>query len=390
MTTTASTDAQNRLAYLADTVDRLFPGINGRGPVGPMTVVPSPRAPRLLVPVHPRRAAASAVRRYTAQQGTRERVAGLALAAGIRAGLCDRLEQVRSSAPPAESICDHLAQVLGRPVVATLALTHQRPNRKPVLQVFDEDGRTLAFAKVGVSQLAARLVTAEAAGLAAVAGADLPHVTAPRVFDFGHWHDMPVLVTSPLPLRRAPRLHSEVLLQAMLEVSTLASGDGSGYLAALAARATEGGPLADRWQEVCAELTAKRDVRELRFGAWHGDFTEWNCARSGNQLAVWDWERFATPAPVGFDRLHYLLNHLVRARRDGFAAAAAHLVTEAPELLAPWGMSADAAVTTALWYLLDIGLRYVLDDLRSTDPGGRVEEWAFPVIRAQLARVGVS
>jgi hypothetical protein len=385
MTAVVSSDAQNRLAYLADTVNRLFPGINGTGPAGSMTVVPSPRAPRLLVPVRPRRAAAAAVRRYTAQQGARERVAGLALAAGIRAGLCDRLEPVHSSAPPAESICDHLATVLGQPVVATLALTHERPNRKPVLQIFDKDGRTLAFVKVGVGPLAARLVEREAAALASVAGAGLAHVDAPRLLHLGRWQDMPVLVTSPLPLRRAPRQRSKVLLHALREISAVRSGDSNGYLQALAARAAEAGPLATSWQEVCGQVVT-RDLAAIRFGAWHGDFTEWNCARSGTRLAVWDWERFASPAPVGFDRLHYVLNHQVRARRDAFSAAAAHIVAAAPELLAPWQVSADAATSTALLYLLDIGLRYVCDDLRSTDPGGRVEEWAFPVIRAHLAR----
>lgn len=390
MTAAGSLDAQNRLAYLADTVDRLFPGVNGSSRVGPMTVVPSPRAPRLLVPVNARRAAAAAVRRYTAQQGPRERVAGFALAAGIRAGLCDRLEPVKSSAAAAESICDHLAGVLARPVVATLALTHQRPNRKPVLQVFDQAGHTLAFAKVGVSPLAARLVDAEAAALAAVADAELPHVHAPRVLHAGRWQDMPVLVTSPLPLRRAPRLDSDVLLRAMREISAVPSGDGTGYFDALAARAMDAGALAAPWQDVFDELVTARELGPVRFGSWHGDLTEWNCARSRARLAVWDWERFASPAPVGFDRLHYLLNHLVRARRDGFRAAAARLVDASAELLAPWGLSADTAITVALLYLLDIALRYVCDDLRSSDPGGRVEEWAFPVIRANLARAGAS
>jgi hypothetical protein len=389
MTATMSLDAKNRMAYLADTVDRLFPGINGGGPVGPMTVVPSTRAPRLLVPVRSRRAAAAAVRRYTAQQGPRERVAGLALVAGIRAGLCDRLEQVRSTVPHAESICEHLARVMGRPVDTALALTHQRPNRKPVLQVFDEHGRTVAFAKVGVSPLAARLVEAEAAALAAVSDAGLRHVEVARVLHFGHWHQMPVLVTSPLPLRRAPRSNSDVLVKAMRDVSAVTtSGDAADYLNALAARAAQAGSAAARWQEVCDELIAARDLGTIRFGAWHGDFTEWNCARSGARLAVWDWERFAVPAPLGFDRLHYVLNHHVRARRDAFSAAAERIVATSPAALAPWGTTADAAVTTSLLYLLDIALRYVSDDLRSSDPGGRVEEWAFPVIRANLARGG--
>src|SRR5579875_759279 len=116
----ANPDAQDRLAYLAETVDLLFPGVNGAGPGGAMTVVPSTRAPRLLVPSRAHRAAAAAVLRYTAQQGAKERLAGLALAGGIRAGWCARLEQVSSHAEPGETICDHLSRNLDRPVVTTL------------------------------------------------------------------------------------------------------------------------------------------------------------------------------------------------------------------------------------------------------------------------------
>lgn len=383
---TGGADATERLAYLADTVDLLWPGLNGSGPLVPMTVVPNPRAPRLLVPLRPRRAAAEAVRRYTAQQGPRGRLAGLALAAGIRAGVHARWRPVRSQAPRGESISDHLAGVFGMPVVATLALTHKRPNRKPVLQVFDTAGRCLGFAKVGVGPLAAQLVDGEAAGIAAVARAGLPHVEVPALMHHGRWQDLPVLVTAPLPMRRAPRPDDEVLVAAMREVSMLADGAMADYLTAIRGRAAALGARGEQWTAVLDDVVATRCTDTVPVGAWHGDFTEWNCARNGGRLMVWDWERFTAPAPQGFDRLHFVLNNRVRADRELFRAAAEELVAEAPHLLAHWRMTDDDARTVALLYLLDIALRYLADDLRSTDAGGHVEHWVYPVVRSELRR----
>lgn len=378
-------DREERLAFLADTVDLLWPGLDGGGPAASMTVVPSTRTPRLLVPMRPRRAAAAAVRRYTAQQGRRERLAGTALAAGLLAGWRSRGGPVVSRAPHGETIADHLAGVLGRRVVTALAITHERPNRKPVLQVFDERGATVAFAKIGVSPLAAQLVDAEAAALAILADAALPHVEVPAVLGHDRWGHLPVLVTTPLPLRPAPEPDDPVLLAATQEISALAHADIDGYLAAMRRRADALGAKADQWLDMLDEVAGARELSAVPVGAWHGDFTEWNCARNDGRLMVWDWERFADPAPVGFDRLHFLLNRQVRARRDLFRSAAAGLLTDAPTLLRAWRLDAEVARTVAMLYLLDISLRYLTDDLRSSDPGGNVERWAYPVIRHQLA-----
>ena len=56
-----------------------------------------------------------------------------------------------------------------------------------------------------------------------------------------------------------------------------------------------------------AALESRPARRRLAFGAWHGDWTPWNMASTAGGLLVWDWERFATGVPVGFDALHYWL-----------------------------------------------------------------------------------
>lgn len=380
-----SADASERLHFLADTLDLLWPGIgsSARGPA--MTVVPNVRAPRLLVPTRPRRAAARALRRYTAQQGVRERTAGVALGLLVRAGWCDRLPRVNARAPGAETIDDHLGEVLGTPVVTALALTRERPNRKPVLFVFDTAGRLVAFAKVGVSPLAARLVDAEAAALRRLAAAAPTALSYPQIRNHGRWRGLPVLVTTPLPMGGAPRSDDPRLADAMAAVSAIDPGSAPAYLDALRARAVALGAAAGPWRELFETTAVVRDLAPVEVGAWHGDWTAWNCARRGPQIAVWDWERFTAPAPVGFDMLHFVLNREVKGRRDRFGPAAAELVADARYLLSRWRLSADAARTTTLLYILDIALRYIADDLRSTDPGGRVEQWAFPIVRSHLS-----
>ena len=51
----------------------------------------------------------------------------------------------------AGSLRSHLGDVFGEPVDLSLGLGTARANRKPVLQVFDARGRSLAFVKIGVT-----------------------------------------------------------------------------------------------------------------------------------------------------------------------------------------------------------------------------------------------
>ena len=79
----------------------------------------------------------------------------------------------------------------------------------------------------------------------------------------------------------------------------------------------------------------------LTFGAWHGDWAPWNMASTERGLLVWDWERFTSGVPLGFDALHYRLQSRPGAgHRDPLTAAPPP--RGAPALLAPFGISAEA------------------------------------------------
>jgi hypothetical protein len=126
----------------------------------------------------------------------------------------------------------------------------------------------------------------------------------------------------------------------------------------------------------------------LAFGAWHGDWTPWNMASTGQGLLVWDWERFTRDVPVGFDALHYWLQTEVVPARGEPMAAAAGCVDRAPELLAPFGAGQAEARLTAILYLADLATRYLTD--RQDKAGARLGQagaWLIPAITGAAAQL---
>ncbi len=60
------------------------------------------------------------------------------------------------------SLVSHLSDELGQELTAGIHLGPPRANRKPVLQLMDPSGATVAFAKVGVNRLTRERVRHEA------------------------------------------------------------------------------------------------------------------------------------------------------------------------------------------------------------------------------------
>jgi hypothetical protein len=121
----------------------------------------------------------------------------------------------------------------------------------------------------------------------------------------------------------------------------------------------------------------------LRFGSWHGDWAPWNMTISQGCALVWDWERFETGVPVGYDAVHYMLQQAIRS---GMAAEAAaqDVLARAPGVLAPFGLDPAAARLVAVLYLIEIGVRYLRDGQAEAGARlGRVGEWLLPVLARQ-------
>ena len=382
--------APSRMTFVEDAMRLLWP--NRPDDDRSHVVLPSRRAPRLLVPVRPRRAAASATIRYTAQQPLADRMKSAALALAVWGGALSALPPVRCSPgdPDRESIDDYLAAALGTPVLTTLAITAPRANRKAVLQVFDRSGHTLAFAKVGIDDLTSGLVDHEADTLEKFGAIGLTALDVPEVLHRGSWNGKRVVVSGALA--RGARVHTDAtaLHDAMHEISTLETVEAPNALASLESGGRSGLAAGldrfSRWLEVFDRVQHALPLDELSYGTWHGDWTEWNCSMRRGRVAVWDWERCERETPAGADRLHYLFNQAVGPKRDRFAAAAADLIENAPAALSRWNLSPAQARATAVVYLLKVCFRYLSDNAPQQSVGSRVEQWAYPIIERSLGR----
>jgi Phosphotransferase enzyme family len=396
----ASTD---RAGYLDEVCTLLWPpparadrngqAGSGQPAVSRLRIVPSSRDPRLLIPAG-RRAGAAALRRYGEPGSTRARIATRALSLALAAGAGPLLlrDVIQVSAPTgAATIETHLRDLLGQEVRLSMHLGAARANRKPVLQLLTPGGTTVAFAKVGHTALTRALVRDEQAALERVGAAALTAVTVPEVRQLSAWQGLDVLVMSALPVWRPRReLAPGQLATAMSEVArvaglTRAPLAGSDYWRQLSGRLAAVPASEDR-QALQRELDglgrAHGDVG-LTFGSWHGDWTPWNMACTHDGLLVWDWERFATGVPVGFDALHFWLQAAAVSGQADPAAAAAECIARGPELLGPLGAGAAGARLTARLYLCDLSVRYLAD--RQAEAGARLGapgRWLIPALAA--------
>lgn len=291
-------------------------------------VVPGFGDPRLLVPLVPGRAAARSVLRFSASTTYRDGIARAAISGMARVSRSFLSDRVVVEDASRSSLLVHLSEQLGTPVVASLGVGKPRVNRKPVLQLFDERGGVLGFAKVGHTPRAAADVTAEATALRQVGRREWQHLDVPDVVDLSTWRDQPVLVVSALGAGPGQARHDERRppLAAMDELSA-AFDEGAARLAQLPwwTRQQAGAALVSdaatrrRLERVLLATSERAGHRLLRVSAWHGDWTPWNMAAGRGRARVWDWERFERGVPAGLDRLHYAVNlstsrHGVNAR----------------------------------------------------------------------------
>jgi len=276
-----------------------------------------------------------------------------------------------------------------------------RANRKPVLQLVTGSGETAGFAKVGINPLSRSLVRAERDALTLLSEAGLTEVSIPRVLHHGEWNGLDVLVLSALPAwqRRRP-LPAARLAAAMCELArvgglrqeTLSGGE---YLARLRTRLAAADESADRTalMRMLDVLPAWADGATLTVGSWHGDWAPWNMANTGRGLMVWDWERFTSGVPQGFDALHYGLQaELKQAERKMWHRdpqdAAARCIIDAPQVLSPFGIDADPAQITAILYLADLATRYLVDrQAQAGSPLGAPGTWLLPAIRSAMGEL---
>ena len=385
-----------------------------RNAVAEYLVVPNARKPRLLVPAHDRRLAAAAVRRYAEPTSRLARIKRNAVVTALRTGASAALLRDRvwvDDPGTTDTFERYLATVLGDGLAISIHIGPARANRKPILQVLDTAGRTVAFVKLGTTSLTRELVRAETTALTALGNAGLTGISVPKVLHSGQWHGHEVLVQAALPVWRtrvaltAPRLAAAMKELAGCCGTRRGALEGSGYATRLRSRLdavadqTDGAQLAAATDRIFAAAagavptprsgTAGGPGVRLQFGAWHGDWAPWNMATLDDTLLVWDWERFTPGVPLGFDALHHDLQQRLNSGAGDARLAVDEMLAAAPDLLLPFGVADERAVeVTALLYLVDLATRYVAD--RQAEAGARLGvlgSWLLPALIERVEKL---
>ena len=342
----------------------------GRRIIREHLLVPTASQPRLIVPAGARAAAAAIAARRSGSGGATGRIAAATAALLVRSRIADRVvrDRLRVTVPVdavADDIESRLSELLGTRVIAGLHVGTARVNRKPVVHAVGDDGRTLAFVKVGHTESARQLVRDEAATLRELADHRFATLLVPQVLALGGWRDLELLVLSPLagrPIRPEVRNAPYAAMRELAEVHALTHGplDRSAFLSRLAdVPRSLAGVTAERYAVALAALRAASAT--VAFGAWHGDWQPFNMAladRDG-RIALWDWERFATGVPVGFDALHYLSQVLLLQRGGVSAAVETEFVAAADAVAVRGGATAETAAVVVAAYVAEIAGRYL-------------------------------
>jgi hypothetical protein len=364
-------------------------------------VLPSARRPKLLAPLTPRKLAGEAVWRPSAadrpMKSAGRRI--VAMVASSPLGPIVFRDRITIHQPDSidGSIVGCLTQVVGEPVTACISLGSVRANRKPVLQVHSTAGRLIGYAKIGVSDLTAVLVRAEADALDGLARQSFREFSHPLPLWRGCWRGLEVLLVSALP--RHAGGPSEPPTAAMRELASHAGttrlplGE-SPWLGRLGRRYES--VTHDGWRRrlrgLHEALAARHGATTLTFGAWHGDWGPWNMSWLDGIPQVWDWERHDRGVPVGLDAVHYrALPALLQVGDAGLAAT----TLDGPAVRAVGEVLGNGATSPQIMavidsYLLEIATRFATDaSIHHTQPTALAASWYLDVAAGRLTpRVG--
>jgi hypothetical protein len=356
-----------------------------RGSRSTFLALPSPSDPRLLVPFGP---AGAQVVRERGRQGAARKAAGRALATALRTGAM-RILPVRRVQLDGAALSELTAKLIeGDPdgVRLGIMLGPPRANRKAVVRALTDDGTTLSYAKIGATELTQGLVRDEARHLAQLAAEPPESFTVPEVLRFRDDAHLTVLVTSPLAVADRVRRPAELPVQQTRELfcrheeRDVAVGDLSLMRPGQGPLATEPNSLEPMRERLRAAIGGLR----LNVGDSHGDWASQNMAHGPAGLEVWDWERYETGIPQGFDALHFLAR-TVDPSPGRLAETEAELLRQAPTALERCGI--DPALTHPLLalYLLWVGRRYASDHaLTPSEETGTRMRWVAGLLETEL------
>jgi hypothetical protein len=291
-------------------------------------VVPSLSAPRFLIPLGNRKAAANSLRAYSAHKLI-ARASKWVLTKSLTMGLAQpflrqrvvirNFDRKSESLEHTLSIEQHLARELGRSeIFLGVSLGTPGAHQKPLFQVMDREGRALAYAKIGWNEATIRNVQNEAQALQKLSQAKFTKASIPRVLLAEYWNDYYLLLQSGptsedwVPSRDLSAKHLQMLAE-LNEIDHISVPlQESIWWKSIEERIKtldEMGAAYDadlvRW--TLDECAINFGETEVSFGMKHGDFAPWNLLEKKEELFVLDWEYADNHAPLGSDLFHFVI-----------------------------------------------------------------------------------
>jgi hypothetical protein len=360
----------------------------GHEPTFTFLALPSGAKPYVLVPPEPVLAKAS-LRNVGNAVVWRLRVAEELLGQGLGLGIPQWVRHERvyisfSSDDGAShpTLLDHFQELFHRSDLSLgVILGQKRPNRKPVIKILSSQGECLGFAKVGWNEISRALVKNEAHVLQSIAELAIAPESfrVPKVLEYRQVGDAELLVTAPIPPRRAgnSRRMLRFPMEVAKEISALEerptevfaqSSYWSNLKSRIGALKPGGGPVRALGDGV-ERLESRYGAREITFGAWHGDFTPWNMSRSRGTLSIWDWERSGGLVPVGLDAARFDLDVRLKIKRERARDAVHRSVMSLGPTLEAMGAEAGTATLVTTLHALEMVLRF--EEARAAGVRGR-------------------
>jgi hypothetical protein len=349
----------------------------GYRPAERLLLLPSGPGRTFTLTVGPRRGMYGCVTAYGGLRPLRRRAARAAVGLGLLAGVGERIGAlieigVPEAAPPSAQphlLSSHLAQLFGERHVVVGCSAGFGPYRKPVLQVFDDSGRPLGYAKVGWNAWTREAVRREAEGLrrlAAQAGVETP-LSVPSLVSQHSWNGLDLVVSAPLPrgVRRVAdgsSLPSVAVLKCLAEASPVEARPLAASTWWCELRHRVGRLPADPVQRQLTEILDLTEEgageSELAFAMAHGDLSPWNLAVGGGRTYAWDFESSSPSAPLGIDAIHFhFQSSFVAAGRD-VADAATYARNRASGALSSLGVPPSRHALVSHLHLLDLAARH--------------------------------
>lgn len=388
-----------RDTYLSDLVNLLWPAQADtgyhRGALHTMAALPSLRAPRLLVPVRPLSVAAAALRNFKASASGLGRLRNRSMAAGARLGALSVLPKRVIVAQTEDSIDSYLSRILDTQLYAALYIGPQRAVQKPILQLIDPRGHTLAFAKLGTNALTASLIRHESQSVDRIGRSAPRHFRTPEVITHSQWKEAELIVHSAaLGDGRHDRLR-RILPDATSELARCLGVQrrpwaSSPYRSRLHTQ-LHALPVSEQRSQLLRGLQWFDDYFQntpLPFGTSHGDWTPWNMAISGGRLTVWDWEHLESDVPVGLDAIHYDVSVQLSTGVSPFESLTQVLCGNGPLTRAVCGPEYPSVLTTL--YVFELATRYLRhgEDVIASTGISQLGSWLPQVLTACRERLG--